>query len=201
MTIKQFGSIAGRLARNPLGIIALAFVLVYGITGLAATSNNFNVGQREILTWFLVVYPCVIIFVFYLLVSRHHEKLYAPSDFNDETNFMAAIESKIEQSPKLNHIEELTNQIKQEIDNQPLYKYMKLTESGKIMVLQLYDHKTLRFDEFTITYSSDHGETQHQAKMLNSYGWCDLEKDQITITDQGKKDIGTFEDICYGRMR
>lgn len=201
MEINSFGNIAGRLARNPLGIIALAFVLVYGITGLAATSNNFSVDQREVLTWFLVIYPCVVILVFYRLVSRHHEKLYAPSDFNDERNFMASIEAKIEQSPKLNHIEELTNQIKEEIDNQPLYKYMKLSESGKVMVLQLYDKKTVRFDDFTTIYSKDYEETQHQARALNMYGWCDLENDQVTITAQGAADIGTFEDICYGRMR
>ena len=39
--MNDFGDIAIRFARNPLGIIGLAFVLVHGIMGYTASSDFF----------------------------------------------------------------------------------------------------------------------------------------------------------------
>ena len=104
--LKTFGEIAVKLARNPLGIIALVLVLVYGIAGMVATSSGFEANERYIIVWFVVLFPVFVVVTFYLLVSRHHSKLYAPSDFSDEEHFMKSLESKIAQSPKISNIEE-----------------------------------------------------------------------------------------------
>jgi hypothetical protein len=91
--LQDFGRIAQRLSRNPLGIVALFIVLVYGIAGLVlgVSSKNLEHSERLPLVWFLVVFPVVVLAVFYLLVTRHHVKLYAPHDFPDAEGFFRAL--------------------------------------------------------------------------------------------------------------
>ena len=59
--LKDFAEAAVKLARNPLGIIGLAFVLVYGIAGVVATSAVFGPQERLVLVWFLVGFPVLIL--------------------------------------------------------------------------------------------------------------------------------------------
>ena len=78
--LDEFGKTAQRLSRNPLGIIALFIVLIYGIAGLVfgTASASLQPNERLPLVWFLVLFPCVVLVAFYLLVTRHHTKLCAP---------------------------------------------------------------------------------------------------------------------------
>ena len=201
MSIEQFGNVSEKLARNPLGIIALAFVLVYAIAGMLTIQGNFQSEERIILVWFLVVFPCVVLAVFFRLVSKHHDKLYAPSDFNDEGHFVRILESKIEQSPKLNHLEELTQKIQEEIDNQPLYRYTKLNEAGKVLTLILFLKKPIDLQTYSESRNFEISDVKSQAELLCRYGWAALEGNSLSITEKGVLEISTFEDICYGRMR
>jgi hypothetical protein len=98
--LKEVGQIAVKLSRSPLGIIALAFVLVYGIAALLAGTGGFDPNERQVLIWFLVIFPVFIFAVFCWLVTRHHQKLYAPSDFSDEAHFLQLIDGKIETLPE-----------------------------------------------------------------------------------------------------
>ena len=91
--IKDFGDIAIKLSRNPLGIIALSLVLVYGISGYVTSSNSLDATNREVLIWFLVGFPVLVLIMFYALVTKHHSKIYGPSDFSDDENFMKYIET------------------------------------------------------------------------------------------------------------
>lgn len=86
---KQFGDVAQKLARNPLGIIALFIVLVYGFASLVTTfSGSFSAEERRLLIYFLVLFPVLVLGVFTWLVSRHSTKLFAPSDFRNEENYV-----------------------------------------------------------------------------------------------------------------
>ena len=68
---KEFGLIAKGLARNPLGIIALFIVLVYGFASLVTLfSSSLSVGERLPLVYFLVVFPVLVLVVFTWLVPR-----------------------------------------------------------------------------------------------------------------------------------
>ena len=101
----SFGQIAKGLARNPLGIIALFIVLVYGFAALVtAFASSLTAAERLPLIWFLVVFPVLVLAVFAWLVSRHSGKLYSPSDFRDEENYvrmqMAAVASLAAASTK-----------------------------------------------------------------------------------------------------
>ena len=91
--LQDFGQTAQRLARNPLGIIALFIVLVYGIAGLVlgVSLGDLDPSERQALVWFLVVFPVVVLAVFYRLVTAHHVKLYAPRDFLDAEGFFRAL--------------------------------------------------------------------------------------------------------------
>lgn len=100
--LEQFGRTAKRLAQNPLGVIALFLVLVYGIAGLVlgVSSKNLEPIERQPLIWFLVLFPVIVLVVFYLLVTKHHFKLYAPRDFPDREGFFRVLTPN-EQKQKL----------------------------------------------------------------------------------------------------
>jgi CheY-like chemotaxis protein len=87
--LQDFGNIAKGLSRNPLGIIALFIVLVYGLAALVTTFNNtFTHTERLPLVYFLVIFPVLVLGVFTWLVSAHSNKLFAPSDFKNEDNYI-----------------------------------------------------------------------------------------------------------------
>jgi len=101
-SIAEFSKAAQKLSRNPLGIIALFIVLVYGIAALVlgVSSNNLQPNERLPLIYFLVSFPIIVLIAFYRLVSHHHVKLYAPDDFQDKEGFFRAL-SPLEQKQKL----------------------------------------------------------------------------------------------------
>jgi len=87
--MKTFGATAKSLARNPLGIIALFIVLVYGFASLVtAFAGSFTPAERLPLIYFLIGFPVLVLGVFSWLVSKHSGKLFAPSDFKDEENYV-----------------------------------------------------------------------------------------------------------------
>ena len=199
--IEGFGHIATKLSRNPLGIIGLAFVLVYGIAGIVASSDVFTPDERIILIWFMVTFPFCVLIMFYLLVSRHHNKLYAPSDFKDDANFLKALENQISNSPKVLEIEEITKKIKQEVEGQPLYKYTKLTECGKQIILRLERNGSVNISEFSEKRNFSMDEMQTQIKKLKQYGWIAEEKGNLSINSTGHEELSTFIDLAYGRLK
>jgi hypothetical protein len=91
MSDSQIGIVgaAKSLARNPLGIIALFIVLVYGVAALVTSAaGSFTHDERIPLVYFLVAFPFVVLAVFTWLVSAHSNKLFAPADFKNEENYV-----------------------------------------------------------------------------------------------------------------
>ena len=87
--LRNFGETANGLARNPLGIIALFIVLVYGFASLVtAFAGSFTAAERLPLIYFLILFPVLVLIVFAWLVSKHSGNLFAPSDFRDEENYV-----------------------------------------------------------------------------------------------------------------
>ena len=91
--MRDFTEAARGLTKNPLGIIGLFIVLVYGfaclVLGLGA--QHLDPSERAPLIWFIVLFPVVILTVFFRLVTTHHKKLYAPSDYKDERLFLSPL--------------------------------------------------------------------------------------------------------------
>jgi len=93
--LKNFSNTAKGFTKSPLGIIALFIVLVYGFATLATT---FGDNLKEYLTpliYFLVFFPVIVFFGFLWLVSKHHDKIYGPSDFKNEDNFLEMMKMKM----------------------------------------------------------------------------------------------------------
>jgi hypothetical protein len=119
--LKEFGDIAKKLSVNPLGIIALFIVLVYGIAALVLgiSASNFEPGERLPLIWFLVCFPPIVLFTFTWLVAKHHAKLYAPKDFPDPSQFLQILDPS-QQRKKLESEVELLEDQKEETETKML---------------------------------------------------------------------------------
>lgn len=86
--IKSFAESAKGFTKSPLGIIALFIVLVYGFASIVVSFGKNLQNNVEPLIYFLVIFPVIVFFGFLWLVAKHHNKLYGPSDFKDEDNFV-----------------------------------------------------------------------------------------------------------------
>ena len=113
---------AQKLAKNPLGIIALFIVLVYAIAALllGVSGSTLIHEERFPLILFLVLFPILVLAVFAWLVKNHHTKLYAPSDFNTEEGFFRArgLENQIDSiDAKAEELKEEPTRVSSEIND------------------------------------------------------------------------------------
>src|SRR5262249_6953095 len=93
--IKSFGDMAKGFAKNPIGIIALFIVLVYSFAAMLTFSGALAPTERTPFIYFLVLFPVAVLGVFAWLVSKHSIRLFAPSDFQNEENFMKIASSLV----------------------------------------------------------------------------------------------------------
>lgn len=93
--LKDFAKSAKDLSKNPLGIIALFIVLIYGFGCLVVVfgGEKLQVIIYHPLTWFLAIFPFIVLFVFAYLVAKHHKKLYGPGDYDDSEQFLNTFDS------------------------------------------------------------------------------------------------------------
>lgn len=88
MSTEKFAESAKGFTKSPLGIIALFIVLVYGFASLVVSFGQ-NIGDNATpLIYFMVLFPVIVFLGFLWLVANHHKKLYGPSDYKDEDNFV-----------------------------------------------------------------------------------------------------------------
>jgi CheY-like chemotaxis protein len=88
-SLTSFGNTATGLAKNPLGVIALFLVLVYGLAALVLVfGGNLTFPERMPIIIFLIAFPLIVLAAFLWLVVRHNQRLYAPHDFADEDNWV-----------------------------------------------------------------------------------------------------------------
>lgn len=115
--VTSFISKAKGLTKNPLGIIALFISLIYGFACLVLSTSLKNLqGQTERipLIWFIIIFPILILIAFTYLVVYHHEKLYAPSDFEDEKNFVKVFRGNKEIAEDLGSVSDKIKEIIEE---------------------------------------------------------------------------------------
>lgn len=123
-TLKDFGETARELSRNPLGIIALFIVLIYGFAALVVgSSSELQPNERYPLIWFMVVFPVIVLAVFGWLVSCHYEKLYAPRDYNSDDGFLKALQDRKESRPALKELDrQIVEKVKSVLTSDSLLK-------------------------------------------------------------------------------
>jgi hypothetical protein len=57
---------------------------------VVGASSQLQASERYPIVWFLVLFPVLVLLVFAWLVSKHHQKLYAPLDYKSDEAFIAA---------------------------------------------------------------------------------------------------------------
>jgi CheY-like chemotaxis protein len=94
--LKSFGDTARGLSRNPLGIIALFIVLVYGMAAVVtALPSSTTPGEKLPLIYFLVLFPVLVLGVFTWLVICYPTNLFGPGDYQREETYVESVTRKI----------------------------------------------------------------------------------------------------------
>lgn len=78
--------------KNPLTIVGI-------FAGLVEVSANLvlpflNDKNQETYIWFLMIFPSGLVLIFFALLHWNHGALYAPSDFQDESNFVHVLSNQ-----------------------------------------------------------------------------------------------------------
>lgn len=132
--LNDFISGAKGLTRNPLGIIALFVSLIYGFACLVLSTSISNLhaeSERLPLIWFIILFPLVILGGFIFLVVKHHEKLYAPSDFRGDDSFIQTIDRSKIKEKKLEEVKTLESAADDNISEEKNTATEKPTEEIK----------------------------------------------------------------------
>lgn len=72
--------------KNPLTVIAM-FAAIAEISG-AVVLPFIAKENQAIYIWFLMLFPVLLVIVFFITLNFNHRVLYAPSDYKDEKNFV-----------------------------------------------------------------------------------------------------------------
>jgi len=91
--------------KNPLTIIAI-FAGLAEISGTAILPF-ISTENQNIFVWFLILFPILLVSLFFLTLNLNHRVLYAPSDYKNEENFLKLF---VKTNPK-----ERVKRIKEEI--------------------------------------------------------------------------------------
>jgi len=91
MAGSSLGESAVKLAKTPLGIIALFVLLAEVIAAMVVgTSSNLSETNQTIIVVFITAFPVLVVGMFWHLVVNHNVKLYSPSEFPNHSDFLAA---------------------------------------------------------------------------------------------------------------
>lgn len=91
MAGNSLGEYAVKLAKTPLGIIAL-FVLLAEVIAAMVVGTSYGLSERNqtIIVIFITAFPVLVVGMFWHLVVNHNVKLYSPSEFPNHSDFLAA---------------------------------------------------------------------------------------------------------------
>ncbi len=75
--------------KNPLTIIAM-FAAIAEISGTVVLPFIAEANQA-VYVWFLMIFPFLLIILFFVTLNFNHKVLYAPSDYQNEDNFLQSL--------------------------------------------------------------------------------------------------------------
>lgn len=118
--------------KNPLTIIAI----FAGITEISGTAILPFLSEKNqdiyIYIWFLIIFPLILITLFFITLNFNHKVLYAPSDFQDDENFF-----KTFQPASNNEIIKKIKEQSKDIENELIKETTNFKTNNKI------DHNTV----------------------------------------------------------
>ena len=138
---------AVKLSKNPLGIIALFILLIYGFATLlfGVIGDIFSDSQRWSFVIFLLAFPCFVLGVFTYLVVNHHQKLYSPGEFQNEQNFMGFSSPEDKNKQYDNETDKLKNEENNKLSREQFLKQRReekeKTQRIENLVYDFYEKK------------------------------------------------------------
>jgi hypothetical protein len=73
---------------NPLTVIAI-FASITEVGGTIVLPFLSTTNQAQYM-WFLIIFPAVLVLLFFGTLNFNHQVLYAPSDYREDSSFLAA---------------------------------------------------------------------------------------------------------------
>ncbi len=174
-----------RYFNTPHAIFASAIVFPLIIL-MPLFYNKIDVSNPplNVISYALIIIPCVAFAAYLYMLIFMHNRIYAPSQFKNENNFMKL-------QGRINVLEEI-----------PMIQYAtKLTGIGKRLILGVY-REPQELTKFHDKFKEKHGrnEIDIQVDILKKIGWLEQVDDLVKITEKGRKDLQTFLDFVYSRI-
>lgn len=101
--------------KNPLTVIAI-FAGIAEVSGSAVLPFISETNQQTYI-WFLMLFPFALITLFFMILNWNHKVLYAPSDFEDEDNFVNILQKSSVREKIAEYEEEFVELESDEVDN------------------------------------------------------------------------------------
>ena len=142
--IKEFGETTKSLSRNPLGIIALFIVLIYGFASIVVGfSNRLHYDERLLIIVFMITFPVIVLGVFCWLVACHHEKLYAPKDFKSDDSFLRGVSGKEDGRPALKELDgQIESKVREVLESEEFQSEIQYDPNKRESILRAVDKIT-----------------------------------------------------------
>ncbi len=146
--------------KNPLTIIAM-FAGIAEISGTVVLPF-ISIENQSLYIWFLMIFPFLLVIIFFLTLNFNHRVLYSPSDYKDEDNFIKSLQKasyaekilklkeEIEEIEESEEIEpEEKEQASDSLDNKTSYKNLvkRSTQASYMLAEELTFEKLSK--EFT----------------------------------------------------
>jgi CheY-like chemotaxis protein len=133
--LREFDTTAKVLSRNPLGIIALFIVLVYGLACIVViTGGSLSVAERMPIVYFLIIFPFAVLGVFTYLVAFRAGQLFAPSDFKKEETYLELQRMSLSAVASLTAAKQSKNQYRTSATNVQIDDVVRSVESAVTLV-------------------------------------------------------------------
>lgn len=135
--IDEFGKNTVALSSRPIGIIGLFILLVYAtITAGLVLGQEVTEEQRSWVIGFMIIFSCLLLYVFYNLVTKHPGKLFSPQDFANDSYFIEAVKERLH--------EDITSNVEKEINN----RISSIEEEFKyeILYIRMLNAKSQKFN-------------------------------------------------------
>jgi hypothetical protein len=161
--------------------------------GVAA--SDLESAERQPIIWFVVLFPIIVLALFGWLVAKHHDKLYAPTDYRDDDSFLKTIGQKAivanESSKYVKDLLEYGGDFEIISDQEKLIEadmmkrgLSKEGETAKVLIRQLAACQVINW--FEKTYHDIFGSQIALLKIAASGNGID-NNDAIEVFNQSKK--------------
>jgi hypothetical protein len=186
---------------NPLTVIAV-FAGLIEIVGTVMLPQVSEANQIFVLI-FLLAFPCLLVILFFLTLNFNHKVLYAPSDFTNDANFLAAMDrqlSEVEERISQNVEKEITEKVSAIEDS--LSQKEVLMQIRSLIKLEHYNDALTEVDKLLdsrVTAEALHLKAMILARKLDFKRAIDLCTQGLDLRDNGSSITATlyWNRACY----